>query len=259
MFLRFKKIIFALCFALALGGCGPGMSEMRENRDPFVQRARELKQGGEIDAAIRAYNQALDRRGDMPQVHFELAAIYMQDKKDYISAIHHYQRFIDLDPSSQKTNLVAAEIRRAKMEFAASLPDRPSDAVQTIAAMEKERDLLKARINDLQSEVDKLKGRPPAPAVIAATNTSGRIVAKPSPASSNSANQVSSAATNAPAAETYVVQPGDTLAKIAREHYHDTGMAHAIYELNKNIMKSDHDLRAGQKIFLPPKRQNRGG
>ncbi len=239
-----------------LDGCGPGVSEMRENRDPLVQRARSLKKGGEIDAAIKTYNQALDHRGDMPQVHFELAAIYLQDKKDYIDAIHHYQRFLDLNPDTKKTNLVLAEIRRAKMEYAASLPDRPSSAIQTIAAMEKERDLLKSRIVELQAEVDKLKGRPPAPIAIVATNTPGRAISQQPAPPTNAVRQISNVATNATASEIYIVKAGDTLAKIAREHFRDPGMAHAIYEANKITMKSERDLRVGQKINLPPKRLN---
>ena len=244
----------ALTVILLAVGCGRGATALRENNDPLVRHARDLKTAGQIDGAIRAYNDALDRRGDMPQTHMELAAIYHQDKKDYVRAIYHYQRFLELSPSSAKTNLVAQEIRRARMEFAASLPDRPSDAVQTFAAMVKERELLKGRISDLQAELDRLKGKP-APIPVAAT---APHAAPPAVAVTNAAANVS---TNAAVAvgETYVVKPGDTLAKIAREYYRDAGMAHAIFEANKSVMKTERDLRAGQKIVLPSKRRNRGG
>jgi nucleoid-associated protein YgaU len=127
--------------------------------------------------------------------------------------------------------------------------------------MTKERDLLKARIVELQAEVDKLKGRPPAPVVSLETNSPvlPPVRSPPAATATNVARQISGVATNVPTPEIYVVQPGDTLAKIAREHYKDATMAHTIYEANKNVMKSERDLRAGQKITLPPRRQNRGG
>jgi tetratricopeptide (TPR) repeat protein len=260
MLFRLLQILFAILLVGAAGGCGSAVNQLRENRDPLVRHARDLKSAGDIDAAVKAYNEALDKHGDLPQVHFELAAIYDQDRKDYVRAIYHYQRFLELNPTSQKTNLVSMQIRRARMEFAASLPDRPSDAVQTIAAMAKERDLLKARIADIQIEVDKLKGR--GLSQVQSTGVVSRVV----PASTSNvtvpvvAGGASATATNPPAAaETYLVKQGDTLAKIAREYFHDPGMAHAIFEFNKSTMKSERDLKVGQKINLPPKRQPHGG
>lgn len=262
MLLYLKKGLPLLVLALlALPGCGPAPGELRENRDPLVRKARELRSAGEIDRAIEAYNEALDQHGDMAQAHFELAAIYHQDRKDHISAIYHYGRFLDLNPNSQKKALVQGEIQRAKMEYAASLPDRPSDAVQTIAAMEKERELLKGRIAELQTQVDQAKAAAKAAAEKAATQPSQPArtpVAGPAgtpppavvPASTNVATEV--------AATLYKVQPGDTLAKIARAHYRDPGMAHVIFEANRKILKTERDLRPGQQLSLPAKNA-RGG
>lgn len=285
MLLRLAGIYCVTCVALLVSGCGGGLGEMRENRDPLVQRARSFKKGGEIDAAIKTYNQALDRRGDMPQTHFELAAIYLQDKKDYVSAIYHYQRYLDLNPDTKKTNLVHAEIRRARMEYAASLPDRPSDAVQTIAAMAKERDVLKARITDVQQENETLKkereasrqriakledyvlrnGGKATLASLFQTNSTAQsgsprqVVATP-PANMPPLGPVAGPApVQQSAGEMYEVKPGDTLAKIAREHYRDATMVGVIFEANKNTMKTERDLRVGQKIILPAKKQNKGG
>lgn len=230
---------------------------MRENRDPLVRRGRDLRTSGDFDGAIHEYNAALDKRGDMPQAHFELAVIYHQNKKDYIRAVYHYQRFLELSPKSEKRSLVEGEMKRAKMEFAAALPDRPSEAIQTIAAMEKERELLKSRVAELQQELDKLKGRAATPAPVpgvsaVATGVVARVATQ---------TNLAASATNAPvsAPETYIVKDRDTLAKIAREVFHDPGMAHAIFEANKATMKSERDLRAGQKIILPPRRRSGGG
>lgn len=243
-----RRLLLVPLAMLALSGCGPAPGELRENRDPLVRKARELRSAGEIERAVDAYNAALDQHGDMAQAHFELAAIYHQDRKEHIRAIYHYERFLDLNPNSQKKMLVLGEIQRAKMEYAASLPDRPSDAVQTIAGMEKERELLKARIAELQQQVDQLKARPVQAAVAV-----DRSAAAPGQAAVPSAPPAAKSTNATPAAATYQVQPGDTLAKIARLHYRDAGMAHTIYEANRSILKSERDLRPGQKLTLPPK------
>lgn len=247
----------ALLLALS-AGCSDRMAEMRENRDPLVRKGRDLRAGGEIDLALKAYNEALDRRGDMPQAHFETAVIYHQQKHDFIRAIYHYQRFIELSPESKKKPLVDAEIQRARLEFAASLPQRPSEAVQAIATMEKEREMLRSRIADLQRDVDRLNGR---------TNTTTSAVVAAVPAHANAAGAatnraVVAVATNVAAtvsaATTYQVQPGDTLAKIARTYYRDPGMAGAIFDANRSILKTERDLKPGQRLTLPA-RQTRGG
>lgn len=261
MLFRLKRFSCAALFAaVLLSGCGPGTTDLRESRDPMVRRARDLKSAGDLDGAISSYNQALDQHGDLPQTHLEIATLYHQHKQDYISAIHHYQRFLALSPASQKTNLVVAEIRRAKMEYAASLPDRPSDAVQTIATMTTERELLQKNIKEKQDEVDRLKYQLAVAhaALVAATSRTPQAAAVQQQPAGAVAQQLPPA-TNAAPQLTYVVQPGDTLAKIARKFFRNDQMSHAIYAANKNTMKNDRDLRSGQKLILPPGARADGG
>lgn len=243
-------------FLALLAGCSDRMAEMRENRDPLIRKGRDLRAGGEIDLALKAYNEALSRRGDMPQAHFETAVIYHQQKHDFIRAIYHYQRFLELSPDSKKRPLVEAEIQRARLEFAASLPQRPSEAVQAIATMEKERELLRSRITDLQRQIDRLSGRTNAAVASAAVPGSGAAPAgSPAP---TAVPVATNAAAKAAGPTLYAVQPGDTLAKIARAHYRDAGMANVIFEANRAILRTERDLKPGQQLTLPA-RQTRGG
>lgn len=58
---------------------------------------------------------------------------------------------------------------------------------------------------------------------------------------------------SAPAAgDTYTVVSGDTLSKIARNHYGDGAKWHQIYEANKALIGSNPDLiEVGQVLTLP--------
>jgi nucleoid-associated protein YgaU len=59
-------------------------------------------------------------------------------------------------------------------------------------------------------------------------------------------------ATSAAAGTTYTVVSGDSLSKIAKNHYGDAAKWHQIYEANKAIIGSNPDLiEVGQELTLP--------
>ena len=79
---------------------------------------------------------------------------------------------------------------------------------------------------------------------------------KPSrPDFSNVRSGSSSTAPSAPGAPgsetTYEVKPGDTLSKIAKQHYGDAGAWHRIYEANKDRIKDPDLIQPGWKLRLP--------
>ncbi|MDO7884509.1 LysM peptidoglycan-binding domain-containing protein [Hymenobacter cheonanensis] len=60
------------------------------------------------------------------------------------------------------------------------------------------------------------------------------------------------AATSDAAGTTYTVVSGDSLSKIAKNHYGDAAKWHQIYEANKAIIGSNPDhIEVGQELTLP--------
>jgi nucleoid-associated protein YgaU len=58
--------------------------------------------------------------------------------------------------------------------------------------------------------------------------------------------------TSAAAGTTYTVVSGDSLSKIAKNHYGDAAKWHQIYEANKAIIGSNPDhIEVGQELTLP--------
>ena len=53
------------------------------------------------------------------------------------------------------------------------------------------------------------------------------------------------------AAETYTVKPGDSLSKIAKHVYGDSGKWHAIFEANRDQIKNPDLIHPGQVLKLP--------
>ncbi len=55
----------------------------------------------------------------------------------------------------------------------------------------------------------------------------------------------------APKAVFYTVESGDTLSKIAKEHYGDASKYHAIFEANRPMLKDPDKIYPGQVLRIP--------
>jgi nucleoid-associated protein YgaU len=53
------------------------------------------------------------------------------------------------------------------------------------------------------------------------------------------------------AAKTYTVKAGDTLSKIAKQHYGDANLYMRIFEANKNILRDPDKIQVGQVLQIP--------
>lgn len=54
-----------------------------------------------------------------------------------------------------------------------------------------------------------------------------------------------------PYTQTYIVKKGDTLSKIAEEHYGDAKLYPKIFEANRDVLKDPDKIRPGQKLRIP--------
>ena len=51
----------------------------------------------------------------------------------------------------------------------------------------------------------------------------------------------------------YVVKPGDSLSKIAKQEYGDANAYMVIFEANRDILKDPNMIHPGQNLKIPPK------
>ncbi len=59
------------------------------------------------------------------------------------------------------------------------------------------------------------------------------------------------AADENPYTQHYVVKKGDTLSKIAEEHYGDARLYPKIFEANRDILTDPNRIKPGQKLRIP--------
>ncbi|NCC49774.1 MAG: LysM peptidoglycan-binding domain-containing protein [Spartobacteria bacterium] len=240
--------LLALCLAAGLTACGGAERlDRREEQDPVLKRAQARKRTHDIDGAIELFHKALERKPGLARAHLELGLIYDSEKEDYIRAIYHYQRYLELRPDAQKRPIIEDLINRARLSFVATLPNPPAGAIEEIAELKRENAMLQHRVVELQNS-----GRPSTQA--AAQQESPRqtpVVTARSQEAPPATLVTPKPAPAQPAVQTYRVQEGDTLSRIASKMYNDNGQWQKIYEANKATMKNPGNLKVGQVLIIP--------
>jgi nucleoid-associated protein YgaU len=240
-FIILAVMVTALLVGSQVGCSGDATSQDNwDERDPYLKRALARKNIDDIDGAIDLLDKALDRKPKLARAHLELGWLYDKHKQDYIRAIYHYERYLELRPDAKKKKMVEDLIRQARLSFAASLPDQPPGAVEQIALLKREVDVLKGQIAFKQGEGGAAAAAKPATnpsAVLVPSNIPALLPPKLVPAQ--------------PAIQTYVVQSRDTLSSIAAKLYNDPRKWRTIYDANRNTLSSPQSVRPGQTLIIP--------
>ena len=127
---RIEAGIFAACAALCLAlacGCGRASEDRRDARDRNLRRAQAARDAEDLDAAVRWGEKALARRPDSPRAHRELALIYHHFKQDYVPALYHYRRYLELRPDAADRADVEDMLAKCGRAFAAQVAAAPAD------------------------------------------------------------------------------------------------------------------------------------
>jgi len=278
-----------LLLALVVAGCSQPVSHLddQDRADDGVRRARAKAQQGDVAAAIRLYKAALDLNPRLGAAHLDLALLLDDDprERDYVLAIYHYQRYLDLRPATEKRQMIEGRLRLARQKFAASLV-RPERIVQDKAALENENRDLKGRIEALEAELQRLRAEVASGSetktstpvaggeTLASANAagaggeraaSGRLTAAEGaavgaaawsgPVTAAVVRLERRAATNAPpvrpAAVTYVVRRGDSLFGLAQRFYRDKTKWRMISDANRAALGGSSKLKIGQRLTIP--------
>lgn len=245
-----QRLVFSLLIMVQLTsiiGCSRSVKwlDQRDRSGVLVQRAIARKDEGDIDSAIKLYAEALDDNQRLARAHLDIALLLHHHTEDYVRAIYHYERYLELCPQTEKRDMIENRIRIAKQSFVASVipGDRkvaPEARITTedeqkadeVTALKKENAALKSRLKQLTSEVR------PSNAELA--RLPSRVVGSGQETSSSQLR-----------IRTYRVERGDTLASIATEICKDAGMWRKIYEANRDKLRSPDDIKVGQILVIP--------
>jgi tetratricopeptide (TPR) repeat protein len=286
---NFRRLLSPLLGALvlSLAGCGGSerLSSAAEVDEPAYREGQALLKTGRKQEALNAFLKVIDQRGeDAAESHLEAGLLYLQHINDPLSAIYHFRKYLALRPNSPQASLVRQRITAATRDFARTLPAQPLenqlqrvDLVAALDRLKQENQSLKQELADLKAgrseattftreEAEPAAAAPAAPAISFSSETGPVLHTKPGPGKASrpavtppKTNAAATTAAMAPAkpgpalaaGRKHTIKPGDTLSKISQQYYGNRTKWHDIYAANRDVMKSETDLKAGMVLKIP--------
>lgn len=213
----------ALCggfLAFSLVGCDKSPFDNRTERS--LDKAEQKQAAQDFRGAVGAYESALDGTAKSADVHFRLGLIYSDKLNDPVSAVHHFNRYLEILPNGPHAKEAKSNLDRLELILATTL------AGGTLIS-HAEATKLKAENKDLKAQLALARNPPPG--------GSGAVAA--------SDNRL------APGSKTYQVLPGDTFASISRKFYKTKARAKDIQDANHNTVPNVTKLKPGQTLIIP--------
>lgn len=266
------------------------LSVASELDEPNYREGQSLLKSGRRQEALSAFLKVIDQRhDDAPESHLEIGLLYVQHINDPLSAIYHFRKYLAIRPNSPQAPLVRQRINAAIREFARTLPAQPLegqsqrvDLVATLDKLKQENESLKQQLADAKAGRG-LTALPSAGATNSSTDTPvvtttlsnnlnfnletfPTVRTRPAPVVTPPRPVPTQAVTPSPAARQtgptpapvvahvrrkHIVRPGDTLSKLAQQYYNNRAKWRDIYAANRNVMKSESDMKVGTELKIP--------
>ena len=209
---------------LSLAGCDQ-VFQSRSARS--MQRAEKREADGDFQGAIAYYENALDGTARTAEVHYRLALLYGEKLKDRVAALHHFQRYLELAPSAAHAKEAKTFVKEAESTLLGSSTEGALSQ-QDAANLKNENLRLVRQLTELHAQLAGLR---------AEARGTEKGAGDPAPIAAG--------------ARTYVVQPGDTLASIARRLYKNSSRWKDIEDANYNRLGHKTKLKPGMTLVIP--------
>ena len=215
-------ILMAACL-FALSGCEEAF---QDNAVLAKEKAEKKFNEGDFHAAIGLYEAALSGGEKSAELHYRMALIYDDKLKQPVSAIHHFQRYLDLMPNGAHAKEASKFIKEDELKLITSLTNGAMLSQEDAAHLKNDNLVLRKQLTELRAmpRFSSQKGGPASDAT-----------QKPIP----------------PGARTYVVEPGDTLALISRKFYKNSERWKDIEDANFNSLGGKVKLKPGMTLIIP--------
>lgn len=245
--------------AIVLSGCYPSEDDqLNEQRDPHFLAGKAYLNTFNYRAAAEEFEKALESNPRSASAHFELGLLYEQKlavENAPAIAIYHFDRFLQLRPNSEYSQIVRQKILACKREIAKPFAVDPGaqSYLREYERLKAENAQLKSQIELWQVYYSNLMAKAQSvivaqpqtaqpPAQKEATTSSGIPKIPPPPAT------VQQGARPSESMATYTVKAGDTMAAIAKRY----GISlNSLTSANPGV--DPRRLKVGQTINIPVK------
>jgi LysM repeat protein len=216
------------------------------DRNPDYRRARQAADAGDARVAVALFEKTLRSAPGVASVHLELGLLYDQKLNDPIAAIYHYRQFLELEPATDRKNIVEGHIERAKLTLAARLPAPSVSDPGEVMRLQSEKAALQQELASLRLRLAELEQAGSVAVSTALPVEPPRLVVV-----TQTVAQVTPPAPPPVAPRYYLVKSGDTLQSIARAYYGTAAGWERIYQANRASLPNKDQLRIGQQLLIP--------
>ena len=265
--MRGGRLMAGLVLVAGLAGCDL-LTVSQTGR--HIREGNEAVLRGEFQKAVQHYESALDGTMLSAEAHYRLGLVYEDQLKNQTGALHHFERYLELAPQGQFATDVKGYVDRLRLVIVSSLAEGT-----VLPAREASR--LKNENLELRQQLAELRDKQPAgraaavPAPTPQSVATPRLVVAATPpplppeetpepevrrAIPVTPTAVAAATPAAPAAaptgpRSHTVVSGDTLAKMARTYYGNSGQWPKILEANKGTLEDPTKLKIGMVLVIP--------
>ncbi len=138
--------------ALLFGACSPDAFLVSdEDRDRNYQRALAAERLRDFEGAAEYYERALERNPRASNVHLSYASLCEGQLGRFAEAVHHYNRYLRLNPSDPKAEDIRRRVTNCTERLATSVPVviRSETIARDLDAMRRENLNLRAQVTNL--------------------------------------------------------------------------------------------------------------
>jgi len=264
-------LLILLVLPFLISACQPPEKglEAEDEQNPYFRRAAKLVTEDNYYAAIQEYEKALQANPVVLKAHEQMGILYSEKLGDPVSAIYHFQKYLNGRPDASDHDQVQTYIDKAKIDFALTLPNSTAYNSEESARISKENVELKQALAQAQAQLAKhgdetaakAQGTTnPAPVAIPVASAAK----PPAAAKTDSTNPPKAAPVAVPVAagaasttagdpHSYVIQKGDNLWKIARKFYPEdiNGGIEKIKQANPQTTGNVKNLKLGTSLIIP--------
>lgn len=166
---------FLLAALWLLAGCGAGdkLPFSAEADEPGYRSGQQLVKQGRDAEALSAFLRVIEKRGEQsaPESHLEAGLIYLRHIKDPLEAIHHFRKYLELQPNAKQAPNVRGLVDTARREYARTLPAHPMESQMVGLDQLEQIRQLQREVDDLRAENTALRSLAPAPLTRASRTT----------------------------------------------------------------------------------------
>src|SRR5215210_6238739 len=115
---RLASAVGLMLMALSQTGCD---QIFQNSRARALETAERKARDGDYRAAVQSYEAALDGSPRSADAHYRLALLYDDKLKSPVSAMHHFQRYLDLSPRGARAKDARDSLKAGEQKLVNSL------------------------------------------------------------------------------------------------------------------------------------------